>query len=48
MRNSEDFGARIKENEASDREIWLWRVKQSFHKVLGSICGIFEWLEVLV
>jgi hypothetical protein len=26
MVNSEDFGARITENRAMDRKIWLWKL----------------------
>jgi hypothetical protein len=50
MRNSENFGARITKNGTSDRKIWyweFWRVKWSFHTVLGVFVEFFEWWEAL-
>jgi hypothetical protein len=29
MRNSENFGARIMENGALDRKIWLWNISRA-------------------
>jgi hypothetical protein len=39
---------RTSNERALDRKIWPWKllgVKWSFSEVLGSICGILEWLE---